>query len=155
MGEANCADTNCTLVLPTTSTTTSTTTTSTASTTTTTLAPSWAAIQANVIGPTCGGCHGGNGGLSGLSGCNTGYASLVNVPSTELPVMNRVTPADPTNSYLMLKLDGTQHAFDAQCTGGNCGATMPIGGQLSQGVRDAIRTWIMNGAANDLHSGFV
>jgi outer membrane protein assembly factor BamB len=148
LGQTNCADTNCTLILPTTSSTTTTTTTTT-STTTTTLPPSWAVIQANVVGPTCGGCHGGNGGLSGLSGCNTGYAAIVGVPSTELPTMNRVQAGDPTMSYLMLKLDGTQHTYDAQCTGGSCQAQMPLGGQLSQGVRDAIRTWIMNGAAND------
>ena len=64
--------------------------------------------------------------------------------------MNRVQPGDPTMSWLVQKLDGTQSNFNAQCGGGSCGSQMPIGQpQLSQGVRDAIRTWIMNGAADD------
>ena len=64
--------------------------------------------------------------------------------------MNRVLPGDPTMSWLMQKLDGTQTAFDAQCTGGFCGSTMPLTQpQLSPGVRDSIRAWITNGAAND------
>jgi hypothetical protein len=105
-----------------------------------------------VIGPACGGCHGGGGagGLGGLDGCDTGHASLVNVPSTQLPTMDRVEPGDPAASWLVYKLDGTQNAFDAQCAGGACGARMPINQpQLSAAVRDAIRAWIMDGAAND------
>jgi hypothetical protein len=151
-GETNCADTDCTLVLPTTTTSTTVTTTSvvTTSTTTTTVPPSWAAIQAAYIGPICGGCHGGSGGLSGLGSCTTGYANLVNVPSTELSTMMRVMPGSPTTSWLMQKLDGTQNAFDAQCLGGSCGGQMPLGqGPLPQAVRDALRTWITNGAPND------
>ena len=157
-GATHCADTDCTFRPLTTSTTTTTsttspTTTTTTSTTSTTLPPSWAAIQAAVIGPKCGGCHGGPGGSAGLGGldaCSTGYASLVNVPSTELPSMNRVQPGDPTMSWIIQKLDGTQSAFNAQCTGGSCGSQMPIGQpQLPLSVRDSIRTWITNGAAND------
>jgi polyvinyl alcohol dehydrogenase (cytochrome) len=158
VGATHCAETDCTFAPLTTSTTTTTTTTTTSpttttSTTSTTLPPSWAAIQAAVIGPVCGGCHGGAGGSAGLGGldaCSTGYASLVNVPSTELPSMNRVQPGDPTMSWIIQKLDGTQSVFNAQCTGGSCGSQMPIGQpQLSQGVRNSLRTWIMNGAAND------
>jgi hypothetical protein len=64
--------------------------------------------------------------------------------------MNRVAPADPAASWLVYKLDGTQNTFDAQCVGGSCGGRMPLNRpQLSAAVRDAIRTWIMNGAAND------
>ena len=57
---------------------------------------------------------------------------------------------DPTTSFLMHKLDGTQGAFDAQCTGGSCGSRMPAGGAaLSVAIRDAIRAWIAAGAVND------
>ena len=156
-GLASCADSDCTFLLPTTTSTTVTTTTSTTgapttSTTSTTIPPSWAAIHAAVIGPVCGGCHGGSGvaGLGGLDGCNTGYASLVNVPSTELPTMDRVEPGAPTMSWIVYKLDGTQNTFDAQCLGGSCGARMPINQpQLSAGARAAISAWITNGAVND------
>jgi len=89
-------------------------------------------------------------GLGGLDGCNTGYASLVNVPSTELPTMDRVEPGDPTMSWIVYKLDGTQNGFDAQCLGGSCGARMPINQpQLSAATRAAITAWITNGAVND------
>jgi polyvinyl alcohol dehydrogenase (cytochrome) len=146
-GATHCADVDC--ALASTTTTTAPTATTTSSTTSTTLAPSWAAIQAAVIGPTCGGCHGGAGGLAGLDDCQTGYASLVGVPATRLPTMDRVQPGDPTTSWLVHKLDGTQGTFDAQCLGGSCGGPMPPSGPLPAGVRDAVRTWITNGAAND------
>jgi len=156
VGETSCADTDCTLVLPTTTTSPSTlpptSTTVTTSTTTTTLPPSWAAIHSAVIGPTCGSCHGPGalGGLGGLDTCNGGYASLVNVPSTELPAMRRVEPGSPAASWLVHKLDGTQNGFDAQCPGGSCGSQMPLNQpQLPLSVRDAIRAWISTGAAND------
>jgi hypothetical protein len=114
--------------------------------------PVWSEIHSLVIAPACSTCHsgGGFGGLSGLDDCDTGYASLVNVASVQLPSMDRVTPTDPTNSWFMHKLDGTQGTFTAMCTGMFCGQQMPFGGPyLSMEVRDAIRTWIMNGALND------
>jgi outer membrane protein assembly factor BamB len=153
VGESSCADTNCTLILPMhtpTATATPTSTPINPTATPTMLPPSWAAIQAQVIGPVCGGCHGGAGGLDGLGACATGYASLVGVSSTELTTMHRVEPGDPTMSWLMQKLDGTHSAFDAQCVGGFCGSQMPLGqSPLPSSVRDAIRTWITNGAVND------
>jgi hypothetical protein len=114
--------------------------------------PIWSEIHALVIGPTCGSCHGGggSGGLGGLNDCNMGHASLVGVASTELPTMSRVAAGDPTMSWLMHKLDGTQGMFTTMCGGMFCGSQMPLGGDpLSTEVRDAIRTWIMTGATND------
>jgi hypothetical protein len=156
-GETHCADTDCTLVGPSTTTTTapatSTSTTATIPTTTsTTLPPSWAAIHAAVIEPSCGGCHGaaGAGGLGGLGGCDTGYAALVGVTSHLLPTMLQVTPGAPPFSFLMHKLDGTHNDFAAQCAGGSCGGTMPLNRpQLAPVVRDGIRAWILGGAVND------
>jgi polyvinyl alcohol dehydrogenase (cytochrome) len=154
-GATHCADTDCTLRLPTTSTTLATTTstsTTTSSTTPTTLPASWAAIHAAVIDPACGSCHGAAalGGLGGLDGCDSGYTSLVDVPSVQLPAMDLVEPGDPTASWLVYKLDGTQGTFTAQCTGGSCGGRMPLNQpQLPLGVRDAIRAWIAAGAIDD------
>ena len=112
-------------------------------------APIWSAIHAQVVGPTCGGCHGGSGGLSGLANCNSAWASLVGATSTENPPMLRVDPGSPSNSWMMHKLDGIQGWFVGTCGGGFCGAQMPLGGELSLDVRDAIRFWIASGAAND------
>jgi hypothetical protein len=154
-GLTSCADSDCTLLLPTTTTTTLVTTTTTSSTTTTTsstLPPSWAAIFTAAIGPSCGSCHGGSpgvAGLGGIDGCITAWQQLVNIPSSELPSMDRVEPGLPASSFLMHKLDGTQGQFNAQC-GGSCGGTMPINQpQFTIAVRDSVRAWITNGAAND------
>jgi hypothetical protein len=126
------------------------TTTTTTSTTSTTIAASWFAIHAQVIGTTCGGCHGPSAGLTGLDDCNTGYAAVVNVASTENPTMDRIEPGSPTTSWLMHKLDDTQGGFTGSCVGGFCGSMMPLGGpQLSLAVRDALRQWITDGAVND------
>lgn len=125
------------------------TTTTTSSTTTTTFPASWFAIHAQVIASTCGGCHGPSAGLTGLDDCETGYAALVNVPSTENPSMDRVEPGSPSTSWLMHKLDGTQGGFTAQCVGGFCGSQMPLGGELTLTVRNALRQWIIDGAVND------
>jgi hypothetical protein len=114
------------------------------------LPPLWSAIHTEVVGPTCGGCHGGSGGLSGLDDCNAGHAALVGAASTELPAMDRVTPGDPTTSWIMHKLDGTQGGFTAQCAMMFCGQSMPLGSPLlALDVRNAVRTWISDGAPND------
>jgi hypothetical protein len=50
----------------------------------------------------------------------------------------------------MHKLDGDQAWFDSMCTGTFCGNQMPLGGPfLSAAEREAIRTWITEGAVND------
>ena len=57
--------------------------------------------------------------------------------SAQVPALNRVTPGDPDNSYLIQKLEGTAAV----------GGQMPaIGGPLNQAVIDDIRLWITNGA---------
>jgi hypothetical protein len=145
----SCADTECPAVFTTTSSTTTVTTTSTS---TTTLPPSFAAIYAATIGPRCGFCHGvgGDGGLEGLHTCATAHASLVDVPSAALPSRDLVEPGAPALSWLLQKLDGTQGAFDGQCVGSSCGERMPLGETpLDADVLDAIRTWVLDGAADD------
>ena len=49
----------------------------------------------------------------------------------------RVEPADPDNSYLIQKLEGSA----------SFGAQMPIGGPLNQETIDVIRQWITDGAS--------
>lgn len=71
------------------------------------------------------------------------YASIHNVPSLELPAMDRVEPGTPDLSYLVHKIQGTQ----AQVMGS--GQQMPIGGQLPQAEIDVIRSWIEQGALDN------
>lgn len=69
------------------------------------------------------------------------YARIVGVDSGEDPAFKRVSPGQPANSYLYLKLSMANPP---------AGARMPYGGQpLPQCALDAIRTWITNGAPNN------
>ena len=98
------------------------------------------AIQANVFTPNCtnAGCHSGGSPAQGLNlEAGNSFTNLVNVASAQVPALNRVTPGDPDNSYLIQKLEGTAAV----------GGQMPaIGGPLNQAVIDDIRLWITNGA---------
>ncbi len=80
-------------------------------------------------------------------------AGLVGQPSVEDPSMNVVTAGSPTSSYLMLKMDGALAPLAAACASGalgQCGASMPMGGQLlPQATRDTVRAWIAQGALNN------
>jgi hypothetical protein len=68
------------------------------------------------------------------------FAALVGVASLQVPELNRVEPADPDNSYLIDKLEGTQAV----------GSRMPQGGPfLNQETIDLVRDWIANGAENN------
>jgi parallel beta-helix repeat protein len=123
-------------------TTTSTSTTSTTSTTGTTALFTWTEVQ-DKLADNCTPCHttSSSGNLTGLHDYNTGYMNIVNVPSSQLPTMDRVEPNDSTQSYLMHKLDGTHLSVNGM------GDQMPLGGPyLSQGDRDGIRAWINAGA---------
>lgn len=88
------------------------------------------------------------------------YQSLM-APSTTVNGggMVRVKPGDPANSFLMLKLAGTENMHGLMCTnqdpshgtGAACGDPMPLGGtQWCDGSDrpkfDAIAQWIANGA---------
>ena len=107
------------------------------------LAATFSSIQANVFTPTCAtaGCHSGAGAPQGLNLEETvSYGLLVNRASGEVPALLRVAPADPDNSYLVQKLEGTAAV----------GAQMPLGGQaLAQSTIDVIRQWIIDGAVDD------
>jgi len=99
-------------------------------------------------------CHGASTGTANgvYLGSDTArvHTGLVSNKATELPTMPLVTPGDPRNSYLMRKIDGSQCALDAQCTGGLCQDSMPKAqDKLPVETRDVVRRWIAQGAKND------
>jgi hypothetical protein len=51
-----------------------------------------------------------------------------------------ITPNDPSQSYLLHKVSGTQASV------GGGGGTMPQGGSMSQADIDSIELWISQGA---------
>ena len=102
-------------------------------------------LQAQVFGPICSGCHNGAGtslpGVQNLTSAAATYAALVNVASIEQPNLLRVKPGDPTDSYVIHKIEGLA---------GITGARMPFGGPyLSTATMDQIESWIAAGAKND------
>ncbi len=108
--------------------------------------PTLTSIQDNVFTITCSGCHSGvGGGLPGsmnLTSAADSFANLVSTSSLQEPLLDRVTPGDADNSYLIHKLEGVD-------AGGQPIATnqMPPGGPLDQATIDVIRQWIDAGAA--------
>ena len=67
------------------------------------------------------------------------HAALVNVASVQVPSLNRVTPSNPNDSYLVRKLEGDpRHRRQSDAAGG------PF---LDQTTIDSVRLWITNGAA--------
>jgi hypothetical protein len=92
-----------------------------------------------------GGCHASVSPAAGLSlSEGLAYAGTYNVPSQELPSMDRVEPGDPDQSYLVHKIQGTH--LDV----GGSGLRMPRGQEpLSQDQIDLIRAWIEQGARNN------
>jgi hypothetical protein len=73
---------------------------------TTMLTADFDSIQANIFTPICSGCHGGPNPAANLSlDAAHSYNDLVNVPSTEEPMLERVKPGDPTDSFLVIHLE--------------------------------------------------
>ena len=111
----------------------------------TTAATTLTQIQSTVFGPICSTCHTGVGtmlpGSQNLTTAANSYAALVNVASKEQPAVLKVKPNDPTNSYLIQKLEGAA---------GITGSQMPLGGPpLPQATIDKIKSWISAGAQNN------
>jgi Bacterial Ig-like domain len=96
-------------------------------------------IQQNVFTPICSPCHSGATAPEGetLDAAHS-YNSIVGVPSTEIPTLDRIKPGDPDNSYLVQKIEGAP---------GIVGAQMPYHEKpLAQSTIDAIRQWVTDGA---------
>jgi hypothetical protein len=82
------------------------------------------------------------------------YVALSAVASHELPSMSYVSPGDPTQSYLMHKMDGDMCQFASQCaiipaSPTACGVVMPVPCALADTQRDVVRRWIAQGATNN------
>ena len=96
------------------------------------------------LGCAVSGCHDGRANpAAGLSLASTAesYAGMVNVVSTQLSGVKLVVPADPEESYLISKLEGTHIAL------GGSGDRMPqYSAQLSPGEIQRIKDWIADGA---------
>jgi len=81
------------------------------------------------------------------------YMGIVNVKSTEVATMNYVTPGDPSQSYIMRKLEQDNPGCDLTCTNPagfpmGCVSRMPSGGPpwLDDPSVEKIRSWIKQGA---------
>jgi hypothetical protein len=98
-------------------------------------------IQDNVFTPICSVCHIGASAPEGLQlDAAHSYNLLVGVPSVEEPTLLRVKPSDPTNSYMLHKIEGAP---------GIVGGQMPLGETpLPQATIAAISQWITDGAPN-------
>ncbi|MBI3081950.1 MAG: hypothetical protein HYY94_03380 [Gemmatimonadetes bacterium] len=92
-----------------------------------------------------GGCHASTSPAAGQSLAEgLAYMNIVNVPSQELPSMDRVKPGDPDRSYLVHKIQGTHLEV------GGSGLRMPWGQEpLSDDQINRIRAWIQQGARNN------
>ncbi len=90
------------------------------------------------------GCHAGSDPKEGMSlGEGLAFSNVVNVAARQLLSMNRVTPNQPDNSYLVHKVQGTHLDVDV----GGSGSRMPLDrSPLSQSDIDLIRAWIQAGA---------
>jgi len=102
------------------------------------LSADFSSIQANVFTPICSVCHIGASAPEGLIlDAQHSYSLLVNVPSTEVPSILRVNPGNPSNSYIIQKLEG--HAA--------VGGQMPLGETPLPSTTIAfIVQWITDGA---------
>jgi mono/diheme cytochrome c family protein len=95
-------------------------------------------IQDTILTPRCVTCHSGFFAPQGLRlDARNSYRSLVGMPSSEVPAVQRVKPADPDASYLIQKIEG--HASE--------GVRMPASGPaLTRQDIERIRQWIARGA---------
>jgi len=102
------------------------------------IGPTLDQIQAVVFGPLCSSCHSGPTGNvlpSGmdLTTADASFLALVNTPSIQDPMIMRVLPTQPDNSYLIQKMEG------------NAGTIMPPTGMLDPAIIAEIRQWILDG----------
>ncbi len=105
---------------------------------------SFAALQAEFYTPSCAlsGCHSAGSASAGLVlASGQSFANVVNVPSSQQPSLNRVTPFDAENSYEIRKLRG-----DAGITGNRM---PPLGEALTDEEIGRFVNWINDGALDN------
>lgn len=98
-------------------------------------------LQVLVFGPMCSGCHIGGGteqpSLLDFTSSDGSYASLVDFPSMNEPTQSLVKAGNPSASYLLKVLEGTQTS----------GFRMPLRARpVPDELIAKIRTWIEAGA---------
>lgn len=87
-------------------------------------------------GCTDSGCHGiGQAGLTLTTDVDANYDALVNVPAESEDFL-RVEPFNPTDSYVIIKLEGRQRV----------GSQMPVGSPFDSIDLANMRNWITIGA---------
>ncbi len=105
-------------------------------------------LQTQVFTPICSGCHTGVGttlpGVQNLTAGHT-FASIVGVASIEKPTLLRIKPNDPTNSYLIQKIEGAAGITGSRMPFG-CPTTQPC---LDQATIDQVKAWVSPGALNN------
>jgi hypothetical protein len=98
-------------------------------------------VQENIFNRSCAlsGCHAGPGAQQGLNlSEGSARANLVNVPSNEVPSILRVSPGNPDDSYLVMKIEGAS---------GIQGQRMPLNQTpLTSEEIALLRDWIEAGA---------
>lgn len=103
--------------------------------------PSFATVITDIFsrtGCTASGCHG-SAASAGLELATDPYDNLVNVASTQVASLDRVTPNDTVNSYLVIKLEGTDPRMQ--------GLRMPRNGTPLDTIDlNNIKNWIKSGA---------
>ena len=104
--------------------------------------PHLSAIETEIFAHNCtlSSCHGAVSPQEGMSLVSPTQATLIGVPSTEVPDMVRIAPGNPDGSYLLQKISSTT-PLD--------GVRMPPDQPLPANKIDAIRAWIAAGAQND------
>ena len=105
-------------------------------------------LQTQIFTPICSVCHTGIGttlpGVQNLTAGHT-FASIVGVASIEQPGLLRIKPNDPTNSYLIQKIEGAAGITGARMPFG-CPTTQPC---LDQATIDQFKAWVSQGALNN------
>ena len=106
--------------------------------------PRLSCIQQFVFTPTCAvsGCHDIGSQSAGLvleEGLS--HSNLVSVASSEVSSLFRAEPNNPDDSYIVIKLEGTDPRIMQ--------AQMPLLGSVTSADIQAIRDWIANGAPDD------
>lgn len=93
----------------------------------------------------CVGCHVGADAPDGLElTVGDAYAHTVGVAAVQLPTMDLISPADPDDSYLVHKIQGTHVGV------GGAANRMPLGAApLRDQVIDLIRRWVAEGAPDN------
>lgn len=71
------------------------------------------------------------------------YAEIVDVPSSQKPMLKRVAPGDPANSYVVIKMRASTAAAHGT-------TRMPLNKpEVPEAMIQQVEAWILRGAPND------